>query len=140
LTVDELILEVFKCRLVDLELPLESAVGQASTPPDTRMNVTQLGQAGGGGERRLTARPGGQTPGAFGSGLLQTLPHGGRPYGSSGLRLREYLARRLAPRSPCATPGTRERTCRRAAGGVSTRSVVLGCLIVNQYTQNMMMA
>ena len=46
------------------------------------------------------------SPRACGLGFLQTPPHGGRPCPSPSLRLREYLARGLAPRSFCAMPGT----------------------------------
>jgi hypothetical protein len=46
------------------------------------------------------------SPRACGGGCRQTPPHGGRPGPAPHLRLREDLARGLAPRSFCAMPGT----------------------------------
>src|SRR5215475_9932611 len=48
------------------------------------------------------------SPRAFGLGFLQTPPRGGCPCPSPRLRLREYLARGLTPRSFCAIPGTHD--------------------------------
>jgi len=45
------------------------------------------------------------SPRACGLAFLQTPPHGERPCPAPRLRLREYLARGLAPRSFCAMPG-----------------------------------
>jgi hypothetical protein len=46
------------------------------------------------------------SPRAFGLGFLRTPPHGERTCPSPSLRLRDYLAPGLPPRSFCAMPGT----------------------------------
>jgi hypothetical protein len=56
------------------------------------------------------------SPRAFGLGFLQTPPHGGRPCPAPSLRLRDHLARGLAPRSFCAMPGTHAPGERRPTG------------------------
>src|SRR5215475_12409658 len=67
------------------------------------------------------------SPRTFGLGFLQTPPHGGRPCPSPSLRLREYLARGLAPRSFCAMPGTHAAVSGRRASNASPRSAALQC-------------
>src|SRR5262245_24569422 len=60
------------------------------------------------------------SPRTFGLGFFQTPPHGGRPCPSPSLRLREYLARGLAPRSFCAMPGTHATLQARAIASART--------------------
>src|SRR5919201_953476 len=61
------------------------------------------------------------SPRAFGLGFLQTPPHGGCPCPFPSLRLREYLARGLAPRPFCTMPGTHAPGERRPTGTAPRR-------------------
>src|SRR5262245_44595709 len=73
------------------------------------------------------------SPRACGLGFLQTPPRSGCPCPSPRLRLREYLARGLTPRSFCALPGTHASAHRRGAVCRVRWSALLGTADASAY-------